>query len=100
MRFELEEIVCRQGEQCREMYVVLSGKLIGTTEVIHDEPRIRRITSGDSKFLFFNEVIMSCRFYFITFSCFHKVYLTLVLSFQILKSHQCVMRAWSLESLR
>jgi hypothetical protein len=49
MRFEGEEIVCRQDEQCREMYVVLSGHLVGTTILVGAESRIRRITSGDSK---------------------------------------------------
>ena len=33
MRFEAEEVVCAQGEDCSEMYVVLSGHLHGATEV-------------------------------------------------------------------
>jgi len=49
MRFEAEEIVCQQDEECGEMYVVLSGTLTGMTEVEgEDDIRVRRATSGDT----------------------------------------------------
>jgi len=49
MRFEADEMVCMQGEECTEMYVVLQGSLVGETKCRGEvEPRIRHIAMGGS----------------------------------------------------
>ena len=49
MRFEATELVCVQGEDCTEMYVVLQGSMRGITVVEREEePRVRRIFTGDT----------------------------------------------------
>ena len=47
--FEPGEFVCTQGEECTEMYVVLSGLLTASTTVAGEAvPRVRRVGVGGS----------------------------------------------------
>eukprot|EP00614_Pseudopedinella_elastica_P009436 CAMPEP_0172599062 /NCGR_PEP_ID=MMETSP1068-20121228/19154_1 /TAXON_ID=35684 /ORGANISM="Pseudopedinella elastica, Strain CCMP716" /LENGTH=747 /DNA_ID=CAMNT_0013399195 /DNA_START=167 /DNA_END=2406 /DNA_ORIENTATION=+ len=49
MRFEKDEVVCMQGEECTEMYVVLAGTLRGENHVRgepKDTPRHRHVMNG------------------------------------------------------
>jgi hypothetical protein len=49
MRYEMRETVCVQGEECTEMYVVLNGLFLGSTEVDGEaKPRVRHIVGGGS----------------------------------------------------
>ena len=50
MRFETDELICQQGEECTEMYVVLNGSLVGETRVKGEEDgqRVRHIAAGQS----------------------------------------------------
>jgi hypothetical protein len=48
-RFEQTELVAMQGEECSELYVVLSGQVTGEIVVTGEfMPRVRRITAGNS----------------------------------------------------
>jgi len=48
-RFEMTELVAMQGEECSELYVVLSGQITGEIVVTGEfMPRVRRITAGNS----------------------------------------------------
>jgi len=60
MRYEAGETICRQGEECTEMYILLSGRLLGSTVVesgdgddddagvvvVDEEPRVRHTSPG------------------------------------------------------
>jgi len=48
MRFELGEVVCEEGEECTEMYVVLQGRIVASTRGEDGEPSMwpRVITTG------------------------------------------------------
>jgi hypothetical protein len=47
MRYESDEVVCRQGEECTEMYILLSGRMNGSTVVAGEEaPRVRHAHPG------------------------------------------------------
>ena len=49
MGFENEEVVCRQGEEASDFYVVVLGKCLGTIAVPGEAPpRERQITMGGS----------------------------------------------------
>ena len=49
LRFDIGETVCTQYAECSEMYIILNGELVGSSEVNgEDRPRIREIGAGDS----------------------------------------------------
>ena len=49
LRFDVGETVCTQHDECSEMYIVLNGELVGSSDVKGEaHPRVREIGMGDS----------------------------------------------------
>jgi hypothetical protein len=47
MRYEANETICKQEDDCIEMYILLSGRLLGSTVVEGEEyARLRHTASG------------------------------------------------------